>query len=383
MLPWVLALLLVPAARAVDIPEDWRCSKGEVGLHWKGMRQIPQTTGPNWGEPLNENAPTPYVWLAIYKERDRDIAERRAPIFQRWSEFTPAERCAYLKHFAKEAQARKREYDALTGWRADGGLGKKLAKPKGDEVIAVQDKEPLAGMRARFDAMRAWLSDNGMREDVPDSERAVGVLIKLGLLEVAALEFLIESGHFQAKVRIRFQAALKDKEALELEPELAKLLDDPAVQSRVIDDISLQLAKDWRNETILGGDFERRLREALEAARRQRVVEAASARAGQVQRSASERKALRKRTEAQVEKLEGELKDEKLLFPAAADPQLLVSLEEYRQGKRALYELIESKADISLEELRAAELKLLKEVCLTHYRSIRYKAEVIKTLCGE
>lgn len=383
MTAWVLAALLLPAAHALEIPSDWHCSKGQEGSYWKGMKQIPQEAGPNWGEPLNESAPSPFIWLAIYKERDRDIAERRAPITQRWQEFSPEERCAYFKHFSKEAALKKREYDALANWRQDGGLLKRLGRPKGDEVTLAQDKEPLTGLRGRFAAMRAWLADYGMRDDAPDAERAVGVLVKLGLLEVAQLDFLAESGHFHARVRIRLVEALKDKGALGAGPQLLALLDDPMVRERVIDDLWRQLAKDSRNETILGGDFPRRLLEALEAQRRQRIVEAASAHAGVVQRSAKERQAARKRSEALVERIERELKDEKLLFGAAADPALLLSLEEYRQGKKGLYDLIEAKAEPDLAGLRAAVLRLLGEVCVTHYRSIRYKAEVIKTLCGQ
>ncbi|MBI5594763.1 MAG: hypothetical protein HY928_01600 [Elusimicrobia bacterium] len=373
----LLLLLLAPGAPAVEIPDSWRCRKGDESAHWKGMKLIPEAPGPNWGEQLNEKAPSPFIWLAVYKDRDRDVAERRAPITQRWGEFEPDEKCAYLAHYAKAAAEKKEEYDELVSWKQDSGLLKRLQRVKPEEVIAEQERDALKGLRARFDAMRAWLSDFGMRDDDPPTERAWGVLMKLSVLETAHLEFLRESGHFTAMARARVQDAVKEQGPA------AELLKDPAVVETVVADIADQLSKDWRNERILGSDFERRVRESIAGIERAKAAAAANAKVEAVQRTIKERKEARKRAEAVVERLEGELKSEKLVFDAGADPALLVGLEEYRRGKRRLYELLEQKGETDAAGLKAAYLELLREVCVTHYQSIRYKESVIKTLCGK
>lgn len=372
-----LVLLLSCGAAAVELPDSWRCRKGTEADPWKGMKLIPEAQGPNWGEQLNEKAPSPFVWLSIFKDRDRDVAERRAPITLRWGEFEPAEKCAYLTHYAKAAAEMKEEYDELVSWKQDSALLKRLQRIKPDEVIAEQGRAPLASLRARFDAMHAWLTDYGMREDDPPTERAWGVLMKLSLLETAHLEFLRESGHFTALTRARVQDAVKEQGPA------SGMLKDPAVVETVVSDIADQLSKDWRNEKILGSDFERRVRESVAGIERAKAAAAANAKAEAVQRTIKERKEARKRAEAVVERLERELKSEKLVFDAAADPALLVGLEEYRQGKRRLYDLLEQKGEADAGALKAAYLDLLREVCVTHYRSIRYKETVIKTLCGK
>ena len=372
-----LILMLAPSAAAVEIPDSWRCRKGEESASWKGMKLIPEAQGPNWGEQLNDKAPSPFIWLAIYKDRDRDVAERRAPITQRWGEFDPAEKCAYLSHYAREAARKKGEYDGLASWKQDSGMLKRLQRIKPEDVIGEQGREPLKGLRSRFEAMHAWLTDYGMRDDDPPTERAWGVLVKISLLETAHLEFLRESGHFTAMARARVQ------EAVEEPGPVGGLLTDPAVVETVVSDLADQLSKDWRNEKILGSDFERCVRESIAGIERAKAAAAANAKVEAVQKSLKERREARKRAEAVVERLEAELKSEKLVFDAAADPALLVGLQEYRSGKRRLYEMLEEKGESDGAALKTAYLELLREVCVTHYQGIRYKAEVIKTLCGK
>lgn len=368
--PTFLAVLLALGAAdagAVELPDSWRCSSSEETRYWKGLKQVSPTTGPNWGEKLVEEVPTPFLWLTIYKDRDRDVAERRAPINQRWADFTGPEKCAYVRHYLPEAAAKKKEFDALAEWRKDEGLLRRYQKLVGDEVIDIQDKDPQKAMRARYEALHAWLTEYGLREDEPTLERALGVFIRLSRLEAAQLDFLRESGWFRAQVRSRFKTVD---------------VPDPAAREAAIEDISQQLSRDWRNETILGADFDRRLARALKDYERGKAVEAASAKAGEVRRSADEQKAALKRAEAQVDSLEGELKKGKVVFQPSADPALLLSLEEYRHGKRRLADGIAAQADPDREKLKAAYLEMLADVCVTHYKSIRYKPTVIKTLCG-
>lgn len=363
----VLAFVLAAPAFAVEIPEAWLCKEAEVGRYWKGVKQVSQANGPNWGENLVDAAPTPFVWLAIYKDRDRDVAERRAPINLRWADFTGPERCAYLRHYLPEAEAKKREFDALAEWRKDEGLLRRYQKLKGDEVIDIQDKDPQKANRARYEAMHAWLTEYGLRDDDATLERAAGVFIRLSRLEAAQLDYLRESGWFRAQVRTRFKTAS---------------VADPLAREAAIEDLSNQLSRDWRNESILGADFERRLAQALKDYEREKAVEAASAKAGEVRRSSEEQKAALKRAEAQVDAVEAELKKGKLVFQPSADPALLLSLEEYRQGKRRLADGIAAQAAPDRAKLQAAYLEMLADVCVTHYTGIRYKPSVIKTLCG-
>jgi hypothetical protein len=356
----------------VEVPAGWRCEKGQEAAYWKGLKTISETAGPNWGEQLSDEAPSPFIWLVLYKNRDRDVAERRAPLTQRWAEFTGDEKCAYIRHYLKDAVAKKREYDALANWKQDEGMVKRLQKLGKDEVVEAQDKEPLKGWRTRFDLMHVWLSEQGLREDDATLERAYGVFIKLSLLETARLQFLLDSGYFSAQVRARFA-----------KPGLTVKLDDPAAREAVIADLAEQLSKDWTNEKILGSDFERRVSEALKAFKRLQAVQAASARAEQVQRSAEEQRAAFKRAEAYAGRFEAEIKGEKFVFDSAADPALLITLEEYRQGKRKLAEALAGQpGEPDKEKLRASFVGLLRDVCVTHYVSIRYRAEVVKTLCG-
>ena len=251
------------------------------------------------------------------------------------------------------------------------GMVKRFQKMDPAEVVAAQDKEPLKGWRARFDLMHVWLSEQGLREDDAALERAYGVFIKLSLLETAHLQFLLDSGHFSARVRARFA-----------QPGLKVALNDPAEREAVIADLAVQLSKDWTNEKILGSDFERRVDEARKAFKRLQAVQAASARAEQVQRSAEEGRAALKRAEALAGRFEEEIKNEKFVFDSSADPALLISLEEYRQGKHKLAESLAGQAEPDKDKLRAAYVELLRGVCVTHYVSIRYRAEVVKTLCG-
>lgn len=363
-----LALLLSAApAAAVELPDSWRCPKSDEARYWKGLKQISPEKGPNWGDKLTDEVPTPFLWLAIYKDRDRDVAERRGPINQRWADFTGSEKCAYVRHYLPEAVAKRKEFDSLAEWRKDEGLLKRYQKLKGDEVIDIQDKDPQKANRARYEAMHAWLTDYGLREDEPTLERAAGVFIRLSRLEAAQLDYLRESGWFRAQVRTRFKTAT---------------VDDPLAREAAIEDLSIQLSRDARNESILGSDFDRRLAHALKDYERGKVVEAASAKAGQVKRSAEEQKAALKRAEAQVDSVEAELKKGKLVFQPSADPSLLTSLDEYRKGKRKLADGVAAETQPNLEKLRASYLELLAEVCVTHYTGIRYKPTVIKTLCG-
>ncbi|TBR16919.1 hypothetical protein EPO15_18110 [bacterium] len=362
-----LAVLLCAPAAAVELPDSWRCKDSEVGRYWKGVKQVSAAYGPNWGEKLVEEVPTPFVWLAIYKDRDRDVAERRGPINTRWADFTGPEKCAYLRHYLPEADAKKKEFDSLAEWRKDEGLLRRYQKLKGDEVIDIQDKEPQKSTRARYEAMHAWLTDYGLRDDDATLERAAGVFIRLSRLEAAQLDYLRESGWFRAQVRTRFKAAA---------------VADPLAREAAIEDLSNQLSRDWRNESILGADFDRRLAQALRDYEREKAVEAASAKAGEVRRSAEEQKAAFKRAEAQVDSVEAELKKGKLVFQPSADPALLLSLEEYRQGKRKLADGIAAQAQPDHGKLQAAFLEMLADVCVTHYTGIRYKPSVIKTLCG-
>lgn len=363
----LLMLLAGLSAGAVELPDSWRCSASEETRYWKGLKQVSPEKGPNWGERLVDEVPTPFLWLAVYKDRDRDVAERRAPINLRWADFTGPEKCAYVKHYLPEALARRKEYDALADWRKDEGMLRRFQKLKGDEVIEAQEKEPQKSMRPRYEAMHAWLTDYGLRDDDPSLERAQGVFIRLSRLEAAQLDFLRESGYFRAQVRARFKTA-----------EVA----DPAAREWAIEDLSNQLARDWRNERILGDDFERRLKASLEDHARAKADEAASAKAGEVKRTAEEQRAALKRAEAQVERLEAELKKGKVVFEPSADPALLMSLDEYRHGKRRLSEGVAAQSAPDLEKLKADYLGMLAEVCVTHYTGIRYKPSVIKTLCG-
>jgi hypothetical protein len=362
------ALLAAPLpAGAVEVPDSWRCSASEETRYWKGLKQVSAERGPNWGDRLVDEMPTPFVWLAVYKDRDRDVAERRAPINLRWADFSGPEKCAYLRHYKAEAEAKKKEFDALVEWRKDEGLLRRYQKLKGDEVIEAQDKEPQKSMRPRYEAHHAWLTEYGLREDEPTLERSLGVFIRLSRLEAAQLDFLRESGWFRAQVRTRFKTAA---------------VPDPAAREAAIEDLSNQLSRDWRNESILGADFERRLAQALKDYERGKAVEAASAKAGEVRRSAEEQRAALKRAEAQVDAVEAELKKGRLVFPPSADPALLLSLDEYRKGKRRLADGVAAEAAPDPAKLRAAYLELLAEVCVTHYTGIRYKPSVIKTLCG-
>ena len=121
---------------------------------------------------------------------------------------------------------------------------------------------------------------------------------------------------------------------------------------------------------------------STEAAASVKTEATASAKAGEVRRSADEQKAALKRAEAQVEKIEAELKAGKVVFQPSADPALLLSLDEYRHGKRRLADGIAAQAEPDREKLKTAYLEMLADVCVTHYKSIRYKPSVIKTLCG-
>lgn len=360
-------LALGARAAAIELPDSWRCPASEEACYWKGMKQVSPTVGPNWGEKLVDEVPTPFLWLAIYKDRDRDVAERRGPVNLRWADFTGPEKCAYVRHYLPEAAAKKKEFDALAEWRKDEGLLKRYQKLVGDEVIDIQDKDPQKSMRARYEALHAWLTEYGLREDEPTLERALGVFIRLSRLEAAQLDFLRESGWFRAQVRTRFKTVS---------------VPDPLAREAAIEDLSTQLSRDWRNENILGADFDRRLARALKDYARAKEVEAASAKAGEVRRSADEQKAALKRAEAQVERVEAELKGGKLVFQPSADPALLLSLEEYRHGKRRLADGIAAQAEPDREKLKAAYLEMLAGVCVTHYTGIRYKPSVIKTLCG-
>lgn len=361
-----LAFCAGPAS-AIELPDSWRCSASEETRYWKGLKQVSPTVGPNWGEKLVEEVPTPFLWLSIYKDRDRDVAERRAPINQRWADFNGPEKCAYVRHYLPEAAAKKKEFDALAEWRKDEGLLKRYQKLVGDEIIDIQDKEPQKSMRARYETLHTWLTEYGLREDEPTLERALGVFIRLSRLEAAQLDFMRESGWFRAQVRTRFKTVS---------------VPDPLAREAAIEDLSQQLSRDWRNENILGADFDRRLARALKDYERGKAVEAASAKAGEVRRSADEQKAALKRAETQVEKVEGELKAGKVVFQPSADPSLLLSLDEYRHGKRRLADGIAAQAEPDREKLKAAYLEMLADVCVTHYTGIRYKPSVIKTLCG-
>lgn len=375
MLRLALLLAALPAA-AVEIPPSWRCPKREETAYWKGLKSVAEAAGPAWGETLGEAVPAPFLWLVLYKNRDRDVAERRAPLDQRWAEFSAEEKCAYFRHYMKEAVQRKAEFDALSGWKQDGGLLKRVARMDRAEVAAAQDAEPLKGWRARFEAMAGWLDAYGLREEDRSLERAHGVFIKVSQLEKARLDFLLESRWFEAKVRRRMDEALKER------PSLAAALADPTAREAVTSELVQQLSKDWTNERILGAELEGRALEALKAYQRGQAVQAESQKAEAVQKATEERRAALKRAEAVVERLEGELKSEKLQFDAGADPELLVSLEEYRQGKLKLAEDIAAKGEPGDAELKKRYLGLLRSVCVTHYTSIRYKAEAVKTLCG-
>ncbi|MDE2290649.1 MAG: hypothetical protein KGL53_01095, partial [Elusimicrobia bacterium] len=211
MAAWLLlALLLAPARAAVDSPEDWHCPRGKETYYWRGSLKVAPAAGPQWGDPLGDEAPTPFVWLDIYAARDHDLGERRAPIAQRWGEFSTERKCAYLDHFAEDARRRKEEYDELAAWKDDGRLVRRLEKAAAEDPVAAQDKAAAARLRERFEAMLSWLRSLGLTDADSQRERAYGVLIKTGLLAAAYQDFLVTSGHYRALAQTRLAAALAD-----------------------------------------------------------------------------------------------------------------------------------------------------------------------------
>ncbi|MEE8424708.1 MAG: hypothetical protein V3S11_02705 [Elusimicrobiota bacterium] len=385
MLPAALALALAAPALAVEIPPSWRCVKKELGIHWRGEPLIDPKAGPNWGERMGKAAHTPFIWLVIYQHRDRDVAERRAPIDQRWKNFNPHEKCSYFKHYLDEAAAKKAEFDALIGWKNNGKLTKATRKLSPETVMAAQNDELLKSWRKRFDKMQLWLEGYGMKEGDANLEAARGILFNLGRLKVAHLDFRRASGRFEAKVRIKFAEEFAKPEEFRdrllglAARKAVALLNEPKELEAVIGDFSEQLAKDPDNEIILGSDFDRRLVLSLEARLYARKQRADIAKVAQTRKKIAARKAALKAAEARVDAIERLLKEEKLMFPGEADPLLLISLEEYRQGRKNLYPIAMKPA--GLEELKTAYLNLLKNVCVVHYTSIRYKKKLIGLLC--
>jgi hypothetical protein len=387
MRPWLLYLLLATPASAVEIPPDWVCSKKELGRHWQGMRLIDPKEGPNWGDKM-DRVPTPFMWLVIYQHRDRDVAERRAPINMRWKEFIGREKCAYFKNYSPEATQRQREYNELVNWKSDDKLVKNLNDLSSAEIVAAQEGKTISSWRKRFGKMRLWLEGYGLKEGDSNLEAAQGIFVRLGRLKVAHLDFQRASGHFAALVRLRFDSTREN--AAEFSKALTSqgatsahlaLLNSGLQLERVIEDLSEQMAQDPDNRHILGKDFFRRVAASLASIEREKSQRAHSAKVVDTIEQIAARKRAVKLAEAAVDKLEARLKEEKLLFPADADPQLLVSLEEYRRGRRELYPLAMS--DAGAEQLEARYLGLLRNVCITHYKSIRYKQKLINLLCGK
>ncbi len=377
-------LFLCSIVRAADIPDEWSCSKKEADRFWKGLQHIDVKKGPSWGQELYDKHPTPFAWLVLFKNRDRDIAERRAPLTQRWAEFSADEKCAYFNHYLDETLEKKRNFDELVGWKENGKISKRLLKlvEEKEDLVAAQEGPLLKEWRTRFAAALDWLEIYGLEDEAGTKERARGIFIRISRLKTAYLAFQQESGWFEAQVRVRLNTALADAALAQRFPKnLHAMLSDPAVQERVVEDIAEALSKDWRNERILGDQFEFRLATVLRLIIRERKATVQTAKVREVRRVITQKKLSRKKAKRLVDGIEKDLKKENIVFPAGADAELLISLEEYRRGRLKLYPLAEEGKP--REELVKEYLNLLKDVCIAHYTSIRYKKRVIKTLCGE
>ncbi|PCI34681.1 MAG: hypothetical protein COB53_11725 [Elusimicrobia bacterium] len=373
-----------PAVQAADIPDEWRCNEKRINRFWEGLKHIDPKKGPAWGEELHEKLPTPFAWLVLYKNRDRDIAERRAPLNRRWTEFSVAEKCAYLRQYFPETIEKKKEFDELVGWKEDGKLSKRLTKLVDDkeDLVAAQESLLLKEWRTRFAGTLDWLEVYGLEDEEGTRERARGIFIRISRLKSAYLAFQQESGWFESRVRLRLDDALADADLKSRIPRSVKgMLVRPEVQTRVIHDIAEQLSKDWRNERILGDQFEFRLVSVLRLMKREKKASVHTAKVKEVRRVITQKKLSRKKAERLVDGIEKDLKKENIVFPGGADAQLLISLEEYRRGRKKLYPMAEGGQP--RENLVKSYLQLLKDVCVTHYTSIRYKKRVIKTLCGQ
>jgi len=388
MRPLFLAMLFAAPAKAVDIPDSWRCPAKKEALYWEGLKHIDAAKGPSWGQELYDKLPTPFAWMVLYANRDKDIAERRAPLTQRWGEFDAGEKCAYFNHYREQILERHREFEALAAWKQDGKLQKHLSKLVEDKAALVSEQEGplLKGWRGRFTAMLDWLELYGLEDDAGTLERAHGVFILIGRLKTAFLAFQRESGWFEAQVRARLAEAAADAgfqprlKAGGADDAMLALMKEASVRERIVRETAEALSKDWRNERILGSGFESGVAGILRQEKLDRMHAAETAQVKEVRRRIVEKKMSRKNAERMVDGIEKDLRSEKLTFPAGADSRLLLSLEEYRRGRTRLYPLAEEGAP--REELLKAYLELLKEVCVTHYTSIRYKPRVIKTLCG-
>lgn len=387
MLPAALALALAAPALAVEIPPSWRCAKKELGSHWKGESLIDPRTGPNWGERMGNKAHTPFIWLVIYQHRDRDVAERRAPIDERWQDFSSQEKCSYFKHYFYESASRKSKFAALIAWKGNGKLSKLTSRLNPETIVSAQNGPELKSWRKRFEKMQLWLEGYGLEEGKANLEAARGILFHLRRLKIAHLNFRRASGHFEARVRTKFAEEFAKPEEFRdrllglAARKAAALLNEPEELEAVIGDLSAQLAKDPENEIILSSDFDRRLILSLEARLYARKQRADIAKVAQTREQIAAQKAALKAAEARVDAIERLLKEEKLTFPGEADPLLLISLEEYRQGRKDLYPIAMQPG--GLEELKADYLGLLKNVCVVHYTSIRYKKTLIRLLCDQ
>lgn len=387
-----LAALLAAAglALAVELPDSWRCPKEGERVYWEGVRAIPAESGPRWGAKLNDKISSPFIWLVIYQHRDLDLAERRAPIEQRWNAFTPDEKCAYLSHYAGEAAGREKEYAALLAWRQDRKLQGVIADLDGGSVAAAQEGERLKDWHARFAKTKEWIEREGVRDEGEGEgrERAWGVFSKLGLLDAAYWGFKQASGHYEALVRRRAAELFADLKALGAalaargaKPELVALLEEEPAREHAIRDLSDQLSRDPDNPRLLGTEIEPRLIESLRALKIQRDQRATKEKAEAFRLDAEQRQAALRKAEAAVAQLEQDLLEGKWEFGADADPKLLVGLEEYRQGRKELYALLKAETDAA--KLRDAYRGLLRRVCETHYTSLRYKRKLIDLLCGK
>jgi hypothetical protein len=385
-----LALSLIgSAASAAEIPDSWRCDAKKEARYWAGLQHVDQKKGPSWGQELYERLPTPFAWLVLYKNRDRDIAERRAPITRRWGEFEPFEKCAYFNHYSDEIHEKHREFEELVNWKQDGKLEKRLARLVDDkeDLVSAQEGPLLKRWRTRFATMLDWLELYGLEDEAGTLERARGIFIRIGRLKTAYLAFQQESGWFESRVRKRLGESLADagfkdrlKREFRADGAMLALLDAPSGRERIVSDVAEALSKDWRNDRILGDGFEGRVAVLLRVMKRERKQAAHTAQVKEVRRKIREKKLSRRKAKRLVDGIEKDLRAEKILFPAGADAELLISLEEYRRGRTKLYPMAEE--GTPREELVKAYLNLLKDVCVMHYTSIRYKKRVIKTLCG-
>lgn len=387
------ALLLfgISTAFAAEIPDKWRCGEGKENAFWKNAPEVSQKKGPVWGVKLDARVPAPFIWLVIYKNRDRDIAERRAPIEQRWRSFRPDEKCAYVKRYLPEAVEREREYIDLILWRRDKKLKKLIKKMDGEDVVRAQKSSRLKRWRKRFERMLGWIELQGLRDEGRERERALGIFPKIKRLNDAYMDFKVTTGHHEALVRIRFAERMRDlaawKKALKAEQWASKrslaFLDDEAARERVIGDISDYLSKDPENERVLGRDFDKLVVRTLRLLKRDEVHEAAKTRVEDIRRADRARKAAVRKIESRLEKLQGELMREEWSFGGDADPEILVGLQEYRKGKTAIAVRYGAAGEVPEEaELKKAYLRLLLDVCVTHYTSLRYKKKLVRILCG-